>query len=44
MGCNCEPQDQSREQREAANRREQAAREGRDVKPPAKPDSGRVER
>lgn len=42
MGCNCEPQ--GREQREAANRREQTAREGRDVKPPAKPDSGRVER
>lgn len=28
----------------AAERRAQAQREGRDVQPPAKPDSGRVER
>lgn len=30
--------------REAAERRQQAAREGRDVQPGTKPDAGRVER
>lgn len=35
---------ESREQREAAERRAQAAREGRDIKPATKPDTGQVER
>lgn len=35
---------ESREQHEAAERRAQAAREGRDIKPAVKPDTGQVER
>ena len=42
--CNCNPEPQSRERRDAADKRQQAAREGRDVQPKAKPDAGRVER
>lgn len=44
MSCKCNPEPQSREQRDAADRRQQAVREGRDVRPPAKPDAGQVER
>ena len=44
MGCNCQQAEPTREQREAAERRQQAAREGRDVRPATKPDTGRVER
>ena len=42
--CKCNPESQSRERRDAADKRQQAAREGRDVQPKAKPDAGRVER
>ena len=42
--CNCNPEPKAREQRAAAEKRQQAAREGRDVQPKAKLDAGRVER
>ena len=36
--------ERAREQREAAEKRAEAAREGRDVQPAAKPDAGTVQR
>jgi len=36
--------ERTREQREAAEKRAEAAREGRDVQPVSKPDAGTVQR